>query len=661
MKKTYIALLLLFATLAANAQHKKTDSLYEAVSNAPSDTIKFNALIDISRYYYLSIPDSAIVFGQQAYELADKHDWKKGVARSLNVIANAYATIGDYVKGMQFYLKSLRAYESMHDQAGMSSENNNIGATDIEKGENKAALPYLRLAKKEIEYYGLSHKPSLPDRHLMAIILQNIGEDFLNLQQIDSAEYYLKICDIDSKKDNLTDIAGITQRDLGEVQEARGNKDVALKYFRNAAVLCIADDDVENLSIAYLSTAKLYHKYKLQDSAEYYAKKAFETAAAGQFEQDVLNAGQVLYGYYDEDNNLPQAYKYFKLTTAARDSLYSQDRVKQLLSIDFDEKQRQEDIKDAQLQYQDKVRTYVFMAGLAILLLIVVIFWRNARQRKLANKLLQKQKQEIELALSKLQLTQSQLIQSEKMASLGELTAGIAHEIQNPLNFVNNFSEVNSEMIDELKEELKMGHIEEALGLADEIRQNEDKVSHHGKRADAIVKGMLQHSRASSDVKEPTDINKLADEYLRLAYHGLRAKDKSFNAELETHFSKKLPQVNMVPQDVGRVLLNLFTNAFYATQQRQKQGMPDYKPTVTVSTATQNNEVIVTVKDNGCGIPDTVKDKIMQPFFTTKPTGQGTGLGLSLSYDIIVKGHGGKIDVKSEEGGYTEFIIAIPV
>jgi len=661
MRKAYFIALLLFTTVVANAQHKKADTLYQAINSAKTDTDKFNAFIDISRYYYLEFPDSAIVFGQQAYELADKHNWLKGKARSLNVIANAYATIGDYVKGMQFYLESLRAYESLNDLSGMSSENNNIGATDIEKGENKAALPYLRLAKKELETHGLTHKSILIDRHLMAIILQNLGEAFLNLNQVDSAEYYLKICDIASKKDNLTDITGPTQRDLGEVQEGKGNKDVALKYFRTAAALSIINDDVENLSIAYLSTARLYHKYKLQDSAEYYAKKALETAAAGKFEQDVLNAGQVLYTYYDEDNNLPLAYKYFKLTTAARDSLYSEDRVKQLLSIDFDEKQRREDIKNAQLQYQDKVRMYIFIGGLAILLLIAIVFWRNARQRKSANSLLQKQKEEIEFALAKLQLTQSQLIQSEKMASLGELTAGIAHEIQNPLNFVNNFSEVNSEMIDELKAELKIGNIADALVLANEIQQNEDKISHHGKRADAIVKGMLQHSRASSNVKEPTDINKLADEYLRLAYHGLRAKDKTFNAELETDFGDNLPGINVVPQDIGRVLLNLFTNAFYATQQKQKQDLPGYKPTVSVATVTKNNEVIITVKDNGNGIPDGVKDKIMQPFFTTKPTGQGTGLGLSLSYDIVVKGHGGKIDVKSEEGDYTEFIIAIPV
>ena len=239
----------------------------------------------------------------------------------------------------------------------MAAENNNIGATYIQKGDNRGALPYLRLADEELNTYKLSHKLLLREKQLYPIILENIGEAYLNIHQIDSAEYYLEICYPDAKADKLDDVLGAVQRDMGEVQLSKGNEAQALKYFRNAINYSVNDGDVEDLSIAYLSTAKLYNRYKLQDSAEYYAKKALETAAAGKFEQDVLNAGQVLYGYYDEDHNLPEAYKYFKLTTAAKDSLYSQDKVKQLLTIDFDEKQRQEDITAAQLQYQDKVRT----------------------------------------------------------------------------------------------------------------------------------------------------------------------------------------------------------------------------------------------------------------------------------------------------------------
>jgi signal transduction histidine kinase/ligand-binding sensor domain-containing protein len=269
------------------------------------------------------------------------------------------------------------------------------------------------------------------------------------------------------------------------------------------------------------------------------------------------------------------------------------------------------------------------------------------------------QAREIEKAYRELKTTQSQLIQQEKMASLGELTAGIAHEIQNPLNFINNFSEVNTELIDEMKEELKSGNADEALKVAEDIKENNKKITHHGKRADGIVKGMLQHSRSSSGVKEPTDINALADEYLRLSYHGLRAKDKSFNATMKTDFDENIGTINLISQDIGRVILNLFTNAFYAVSEKKKHEANGYEPTVSISTKKMNGKVEVRVKDNGNGIPQKVMDKIFQPFFTTKPTGQGTGLGLSLSYDII-KAHGGELKVETKEGEGAEFIIILP-
>ena len=270
-------------------------------------------------------------------------------------------------------------------------------------------------------------------------------------------------------------------------------------------------------------------------------------------------------------------------------------------------------------------------------------------------------KKQVDLTLTDLKSAQTQLIQTEKMASLGELTAGIAHEIQNPLNFVNNFSEVNTELIDEMKESVAKGNLEEVLELADDIRENQQKISWHGKRADAIVKGMLEHARKSNGAKEATDINALADEYLRLSYHGLRAKDKAFNALLTQKLDPALPKAEVIPQDVGRVLLNLFNNAFYAVYEKQKKSGPDFKPEVSVTTSALKGHVLIKVRDNGNGIPDNVKDKIMQPFFTTKPTGEGTGLGLSLSYDIVVKVHGGSIDLDTKEGEYTEFTITLPL
>ena len=297
---------------------------------------------------------------------------------------------------------------------------------------------------------------------------------------------------------------------------------------------------------------------------------------------------------------------------------------------------------------------------------------RNALESQVAERTaeLTNQKEELENTLEKLKATQDQLIQSEKLASLGELTAGIAHEIQNPLNFVNNFAELSVELVKELNDELDKDTLDKELvkELMHDLTQNQEKINHHGKRASSIVKGMLEHSRKSTGVKVPTDINALVDEYLRLSYHGLRAKDKDFNALMETHFETPLSKIDIIPQDIGRVFLNLFNNAFYAGLQKAKLGINGYEPIVTVSTqylappsgTGGDGSIVIKVKDNGTGMTDNVKAKVFQPFFTTKPTGQGTGLGLSISYDIITKGHGGTLEIETKEGEYTEFIIKLP-
>ena len=306
---------------------------------------------------------------------------------------------------------------------------------------------------------------------------------------------------------------------------------------------------------------------------------------------------------------------------------------------------------------QNRLRMYALLGGLIAVLVIAMILFRNNKQKQRANR-------KIEKAYAELKSTQSQLIQSEKMASLGELTAGIAHEIQNPLNFVNNFSEVNKELIEEMKSERMKDKSERndelEMQLLDDIEKNVEKISHHGKRADAIVKGMLQHSRMSSGHKEPTDINALCDEYLRLAYHGLRAKDKSFNVNFRTEFDPTVGKINIVAQEIGRVILNLVNNAFYAVNEKKRLGAINYEPLVIVSTKKLDGKVEIGVADNGNGIPKDLIDKIFQPFFTTKPPGQGTGLGLSLAYEVV-KVHGGEIEVKTREGEGTRFAVELPI
>jgi len=363
--------------------------------------------------------------------------------------------------------------------------------------------------------------------------------------------------------------------------------------------------------------------------------------------------------------NYRGAYENYKLYAAYRDSLQKKEFEKKELQAkmqrEFDKKQAQQQIEKEKEDRRNSIRQVLLIAFLLAFVTIAVAFYIAYKREQKRKNLVHTQKRKIENTLSELRLTQAQLIHSEKMASLGELTAGIAHEIQNPLNFVNNFSEVNKELIEELKSQKSKLKSEEQDEILTDIDQNLEKISFHGKRADAIVKGMLQHSRSSTGQLEPTDINALCDEYLRLAYHGLRANDKSFNAKLETDFDNRIGNINIVPQDIGRVILNLINNAFYAVSAKALASADSgYQPTVSVSTKKNNGKVEIKVIDNGGGIPQDIVDKIFQPFFTTKPTGQGTGLGLSLAYDIV-KAHGGEIKVDTKEKEGSEFILLLPI
>ncbi|MBK6624514.1 MAG: GHKL domain-containing protein [Chitinophagaceae bacterium] len=391
---------------------------------------------------------------------------------------------------------------------------------------------------------------------------------------------------------------------------------------------------------------------KITDSSIKYAYNAINTGKTVSFRKGIYDASILLSDLFKEKNKYDSAYKYLSIANTEKDSLTGPKRFQELQRIILDQQKRQNVNEAKRIATQNKQKQLALLAGLAIFLVVVSILYRNNKQKQKANKVL-------ETTLTDLKSTQKQLIQSEKMASLGELTAGIAHEIQNPLNFVNNFSEVSTELIDEMNEEISKGHLDDAKEIANDLKQNLEKINHHGKRAGEIVKGMLQHSRTSSGQKEPTDINALCDEYLRLAYHGLRAKDKSFNAKFETEFDNSIDRINIIPQDIGRVILNLITNAFYAVNEKSKQNITGYEPIVDVSTKKEGKNVLITVKDNGSGISKSIVDKIFQPFFTTKPTGQGTGLGLSLSYDIV-KAHGGEIKVETKENEGTGFLIILP-
>jgi two-component system NtrC family sensor kinase len=369
-----------------------------------------------------------------------------------------------------------------------------------------------------------------------------------------------------------------------------------------------------------------------------------------------------MYSIHVQLNNRDSAFYYLAKARQVNDTLTTNflNNVLKFEDAATREKKRVDELELEKIEISNRNRYYVLASGILAFMIITGILIRNNRHRKKANDLLKQEKDKVENALGELKSTQSQLILSEKMASLGKLTSGIAHEIQNPLNFVNNFSDVNKELLEELKENAEKGNLDEIKTIADNVIANEEKIILHGSRADAIVKNMLLHSQSGAGAKEPTNINVLAEESLRLSFNGIRVKDKSFNAKFDTKFDGSLPKINIVPQDIGRVILNLTNNAFYAVNEKAKQNITGYDPTVTVSTKKTNGKIEISVKDNGNGFPDAIKEKIFQPFFTTKPTGSGTGLGLSLSYDII-KAHGGEIKVETKEGEGTKFILNLPL
>jgi len=390
------------------------------------------------------------------------------------------------------------------------------------------------------------------------------------------------------------------------------------------------------------------------DSAIHYANIVARSWDLGNSERkNILEAIDNLATVYKLTGNKDSIIKYAELNQKLKDSFYGVDKDREIQNISFNDRLTKEELLASQAKYRSRIQEYGLSAGLCALLLIAALLWRSNQNK-------QKSKAEIEKAYSELKATQTQLIQSEKMASLGELTAGIAHEIQNPLNFVNNFSEVNKELMIEMKEEIDKGNMEGVKTLANDIIDNEEKINHHGKRADAIVKGMLQHSRTSEGLKEPADINALADEYLRLSFHGFRAREKTFNVAIKTDFDNTIGKINMVAQDIGRVLLNLYNNAFYAVSEKKKQNPENYEPVVSVSTKKMHDKIEIIVRDNGSGISPQILNKIFQPFFTTKPAGAGTGLGLSLSYDTV-RSHAGILKVESKEGEGTAFFVELPV
>ena len=618
-------------------------------------------MYDMESSYYRRInTDSCLFYAHLALNAANKSKDKSLEALALSDVEWILREKGDLAEALNIQFQSLELARQLKSQFGLAYELNSIGNTYLDMGDPQTAL----------RYYWESHAMHLKSSGLYSYWtmneLSNIGNTYEKLHMPDSALYYELRMYHDSHFpfDIMPELLGR----IGNAYTALGKYEGALRYYRKGLVDAVTAKAPSDGMLIDLQMAMLFNKMNNADSSIYYAHKAFVNAKILSFLSTELDASRLLADLYSSRSNIDSAYHYQHLAINYNDTLFGAVKFNKIQHVLSEEQQRQQKFLKEQEDLKNRYRLISGAAIILFVLIVAVLMWRNNLSQRKKNKLLDiqktqltEQRDELQSTIENLNKTQTQLIQSEKMASLGELTAGIAHEIQNPLNFVNNFSEVNKEMVDELEEELKAGNFQEALAIAADIKANEEKINHHGKRADFIVKGMLQHSRTSTGEKQETNINILAEEFLKLSYHGLRAKDKNFNSELITNFDEHLPKVNITQQDIGRVLLNLFNNAFYAVNQKQKTAATDYKPEVTVSTSSEKNNLVISVKDNGNGIPDAIKDKIMQPFFTTKPTGEGTGLGLSLSYDIVVKGHGGRIELNTQENDFTEFMITLPI
>ncbi|MBK8654042.1 MAG: hypothetical protein IPN20_09120 [Haliscomenobacter sp.] len=657
------------------------------------DTGRIREYIRIAYYYAYTDgnynADSAFHYAQYALRLQQKLiasgeriQWSQktggtNILPILDLLGDLLHSLGNYPKALEMRFKGLELAENARDSIQIGLMNLGISEEYLAMKDYPSALVYAKTGRL------------LGGDRLKLRSEYNLAYAFYHLNQLDSALHYANILTAGFGKFDLwsnLDLLAHTNLLLGDIYEKTGDRNLAFSKYQsvilNTQSIFWYAPDLEVKALA--GVARCVQYAGKSDSALVFVRRAIALLQDQDQRKLIQQRGQNPDHYLAEigplaaeifktKGQMDSAFFYLQHATALRDSLFNADKIRQFQTLTFNETARKEQLelekRTQQQQYQTRLKMSALWFALAAFLLVAFILYRNNRQKQTANALLHTQKEEIEKTLAELKSTQTQLIQSEKLASLGELTAGIAHEIQNPLNFVNNFSEVSAEMLNELKEELAKGETEEVHAIADDLKTNLQKITHHGQRASSIVKSMLEHSRQGRDAmhRVSTDINALADEYMRLAYHGWRAKDNGFNCNIETHFDPELPLVSVIPQDIGRVLLNLIGNAFYAVHQRATtlgaplvgapKGHP-YQPTVTVSTQKIDNQTLIRVTDNGPGIPEPIREKIFQPFFTTKPTGQGTGLGLSLSYDIV-KAHGGAITAESNEDTGTTFTITL--
>ena len=571
-----LLLLLLPAFVKAQTRHQM-DSAYLILQHAANDTVRMGAYSMLGGFYDDISVDSGLYYCNKGIAIAEKLGLQLNKAEMMAFMGWPLMKTGNYPEALRVISQGLEIAEDP------SNEKN---TWNLQKGQTPqmyrrrvigllyAALEYLYLYvgnyEKQIAvaHEAITRLESARDTLNLAGIYPDIGDSYLKLNKLDSAlfyqqkslYYYSKLTFEDRK------FEGGTYTSIGTFYEQTGNIDLARENYQKAVRVSEQHDNPRHTGNACLQLANLYQSLKKADSGFLYAKKALEVFTQGGYKKEIAIAYRMISDYYHDQNNTDSSFAYLRLATLLNDSLGSMEkkRLHEFQVAAFNQQLDLQQQEQERIEKEGSLKTIAIIALIAVFSTIGFLLYRNNRQKQKANQTLQEKNNEIEQALNDLNATQTQLIQSEKMASLGELTAGIAHEIQNPLNFVNNFSEVNEELLKELNTEAEKGNLEEVKLIAKDIGSNSEKINQHGKRADAIVKNMIQHSRTSAGKKEPTNINDLADEYLRLAYHGLRAKDKSFNAKIETDFDNNIGKINIIPQEIGRVILNLINNAFYA-------------------------------------------------------------------------------------------------
>jgi len=596
-----------------------------------------------------------------------------------NNLGNAYRELGNTDEAYKAFSEALKLSEQVGDKKGIATSQGNLGTIYSLMGNQTEALKSYEEARKRFEDIG--------SKESATISYLESGSVLFDMKRYDEAKQTLEKGLQLAKQVGYKEVISKSYRLLSQIDTVNKNYASALQNYN---LYITYRDSLSNAEAAkQLSEQRLQYTFsKKEDSLRLQqaliAEQLEKQTLLSKQQQQELKLKQASLDLAQKEKDV-QMLKFLQTQTELKLSneqnekklaLSEQEKAIQQSQLDKQtliakEKEKEILVKDKKITVQ-KAQRDIWLAGAIGFLLLSFIMFRNYRQKQKANRLLQQQNMELEeqrdhvkKAMAELQQTQLQLIQKEKMASLGELTAGIAHEIQNPLNFVNNFSEVNVELGNELKQEVKkLGLTDEQSqnlhSLADELLMNHEKIVHHGKRAGAIVRNMLQHTRKSSGLKEPTNINAMVDECLKLSYNGFRNMNKTFATRIETHFDETVSQVNVMPQDLSHALMNLLNNAFYAVNEKKKQLNGAFEPTVLVSTKKAGNKIIISVNDNGTGMSEKVTAKVFQPFFTTKPNGEGTGLGLSLSYDVVTKGHGGEIRVESKEGEGANFTIQLP-